>query len=631
MICVVLSRARPSSSVVRAIGALLVASACAGCGSSGDANGDRDAGTDALADVASDAPSGCAPGELRADDGRCVSAGVSSCADGFASDGAGGCSVVLPSAACAPGTMAVPGETSCREVAPCAAGAWGDIPVDATTQYVDAWFFGTSDGSSKAPWKTIGAAVTAASSGAIVAVAAGSYTEIVQVTKPVKLWATCPSKVEMVGKTTAGHTAPLEILSGADGTEVHRFAFRGEIQGAYLSGAKNVWFDRVWIHGTSRGLEVDDLFAPADARLTDSLVESASGYGLAIYGATVSVDRSVVRDIVPYTDGSIGECMIATLGSKGGSSTLTVSSSVVERCLRLGIDVVGSSATITATSVRDVQSEASTGDFGRPIGAEQDGPRANLVVRGCVLERGHDAGIFVGGSDALIEDTVVRSTLPQAATSKFGRGMILQVETDSRETSTVTIRSCLVDDSYDVGLFVAAADVTVLSTIVRNTKPRASNRAGGRGVQVEYEASTGLRSTLVMRGSIVDTSYDTGIFVLGSDATVDGVLVRGTKPSAVDGLFGDDLAVMMQSGPASLTVTGSRFESSARAGLSSFGAQVSVQGSTFECNGLDLDGEAVGGASYAFTDGGGNACGCSGTTSVCQIRNSGLAPPTSVP
>ena len=33
--------------------------------------------------------------------------------------------------------MALPGETECREIMTCGAGRWGDIPLDATTVYVD--------------------------------------------------------------------------------------------------------------------------------------------------------------------------------------------------------------------------------------------------------------------------------------------------------------------------------------------------------------------------------------------------------------------------------------------------------------------------------------------------------------
>lgn len=120
----------------------------------------------------------CEPGELETPDG-CVPAGVpeDACGVGFVHDGDGGCMPVLPSERCAFGTMAIPGESACRAVGDCGAGSWGDIPVGADTQFVDASFQGTSDGSEAAPWTRINDAHAAADAGAIVAVAAGRYVE----------------------------------------------------------------------------------------------------------------------------------------------------------------------------------------------------------------------------------------------------------------------------------------------------------------------------------------------------------------------------------------------------------------------------------------------------------------------
>jgi hypothetical protein len=148
-----------------------------------------------------DDPTECGAGHWRADDGRCVPAGLDpdmpcppgeqlvdttcvpagvppdGCAEGFVHDADRGCEALLPEAPCPAGLMAVPGETVCRAVAPCASGTWGDIPIEADTQHVDASYTGTaSDGSAETPWTSIQAAVDAVISGGIVAVAARSAT-----------------------------------------------------------------------------------------------------------------------------------------------------------------------------------------------------------------------------------------------------------------------------------------------------------------------------------------------------------------------------------------------------------------------------------------------------------------------
>src|SRR5262245_9244158 len=69
---------------------------------------------------------GCPASELALEGGGCEPAGIppEKCADGFAPDGTRGCLPILPADACGIRQLAVPGETSCRVVAPCEPGTW---------------------------------------------------------------------------------------------------------------------------------------------------------------------------------------------------------------------------------------------------------------------------------------------------------------------------------------------------------------------------------------------------------------------------------------------------------------------------------------------------------------------------
>src|SRR5262245_22708122 len=104
-------------------------------------------------------------------DGSCVRPGIppDGCAPGFVHDGEYGCEPILPEAPCPAGLMAVPGESACRAVKACGQGRWGDIAVDASTEYVDgAYTGGQNDGSEAHPWTTISEAVMAAAPGALI-------------------------------------------------------------------------------------------------------------------------------------------------------------------------------------------------------------------------------------------------------------------------------------------------------------------------------------------------------------------------------------------------------------------------------------------------------------------------------
>src|SRR6185503_20880222 len=160
---------------------------------------------------------GCEPGSGKVEDGSCLPAGVppSACGPGFMAENEG-CTPILPARACGPGQMAVPGETACHPVAVCGPAKYDGIPVDAATQYVDASFTGTGDGTEAAPWATIGDAIAAAPYGGTIAIAAGTYDEEVDLQfKPVKLWGVCPEKVAIAPSATDIMTRALTVRAKA--------------------------------------------------------------------------------------------------------------------------------------------------------------------------------------------------------------------------------------------------------------------------------------------------------------------------------------------------------------------------------------------------------------------------------
>ncbi|HSO33468.1 MAG TPA: hypothetical protein VLT33_13130, partial [Labilithrix sp.] len=162
--------------------------------------------------------------------GACVHLGWTDCPAGFAPDAAGfGCTEILPAAAasCPARSMPVLGKTACAPVAAaaCAAGfetapgGWGcravaasactgatmevlglatcapvgdcnaAFPPAGSTHFVDAAFTaGQIDG---AHFKTLGAALAAAPAGAVIAVQAGSYAEVLAPARSLKIVGRC--------------------------------------------------------------------------------------------------------------------------------------------------------------------------------------------------------------------------------------------------------------------------------------------------------------------------------------------------------------------------------------------------------------------------------------------------------
>src|SRR5262249_28963170 len=105
---------------------------------------------------------------------------------------------------------------------------------------------------------------------------------------------------------------------------------------------------------------------------------------------------------------------------------VTVRRSVIEHNAQFGVAVTGSSVTLDGVVIRDTQ-PTSAGHFGRGVDVMEDmdiGTRATLSLSSSVIERNHDIGVQVHGSDATISATVVRDTTGRPD-GLFGDGILV--------------------------------------------------------------------------------------------------------------------------------------------------------------------------------------------------------------
>jgi len=540
------------------------------------------------------------------------------CDEGFTYDGNGGCDPILPATdcgegemavpgdtgcyavgaagdppTCPPGQVALPGETACHALADCGAAPWGNIPVEATTEYVDqSYEGGASDGTAARPWTTIGAAVTAAIPGAIIAVAAGSYPESVSVTyKAVRLWGRCPSMVEIAGTGEAAVT-----LGGAtDGTEIHTIALTGAGAGASLGSASMVVVDAVWVHDTASY----GVFSNGSDTLRGSLVERATNKGFELDSADISVGASVVRDTAPDGAGEYGWGMDVSAGS-----ALTVTGSVIERNHDLQLAIYGSEATIDGCVIRDGIPNPGDVTFGDGVYATFEGRRAALTLRTSTLERNTNAAIALFGSDAVVEDALIRDTRSGASSALDGFGLSVESDPTANEPSSLTATRSLLERNRTVGALVAGGSLTLDHCVVRDTLPQESAGTGGLGVEAEQLTATAPRSSLTITGSLLERNRSVGLLVLGADGIVSSTLVRDTLPQQSDGTVGQGVDVEMDPTAmqnASLTLTGSVVTVDREAGVLAASADLVLDRSVVSSTRPSSVGYGIGVYAYALT------------------------------
>jgi len=569
-------------------------------------------------------PPPCAAGELLLPSGECILPGLrpDDCASGFAHDGDRGCLPVLPGT-CPTGLIAVPGDESCREVAACGEGRWGEIPLEPNSQHVDGAYAGTdSDGSFERPWQRIQAGVDAAAAGAVVAVAAGSYVEDVEVAgKAVRIWGRCPSQVELVG--TGGAAANLLVLPGASNSEVHAIAITGGAFGIGTSNVTEVLFANLWIHDTGHmGLDAES--ADGDARIwvRDSLIERAVGRGVIAIGSELHLEGTVVRDTLAQPSDGGGYGALARLAPGGVPGKLVALRSVLERNLGFGVAVQDGELTLEASVVRDTL--AGPDGVGVGIGVIVNTAPASLELIDSLVARNLQAGVFVEGAATTITGSVIRDTLvgPVGA-----YGLISQPNQRTGATAPLTISRSLIERGVGTGVIVKGGDLTVDRTVIRAIADSEGSFDAGldRGLAVQAEPGLLVPASLLLTGSLVEGGRLGGVIVMSAVATIDASVIRLVQV-AENGLGDGLLVVQMDVLDANATVTNTRIDDNERAAIALFGASLGIAQLRGTCNAIDIDGEGYSGQSHAIDDQGDNLCGCPEANQACAVVSLGLEP-----
>ncbi len=288
----------------------------------------------------------------------------------------------------------------------------------------------------------------------------------------------------------------------------------------------------------------------ASLAVSGSEVSKSHLAGILILGSDATIEGTRVSGTQGILDKGdaffLGPGIEMTPDEKGAErSVVTITGSVVADNHEAGVVVNGSDCTIESTEIRGTLAQPKDGLLGRGIQV-QVGPslgRANLTVRASVVADNKDVGVFVGGSDALLEEVVVEGTAPPEGDLAFGTGVNAELDIDSLERAKVTVRGSVIAESHSAGLLVRGATAVVEDTLIQGTLATAETEMWGRGVLAADEETTGQRADLTLLGSRVENSLGMGVGVYGSDALIEATEIRGTGPNPADGSAGNGLQV----------------------------------------------------------------------------------------
>ncbi len=537
---------------------------------------------------------------------ECTTSGVppDACAEGFAGDGARGCTPILPSAECAgnnyavPGltecasagvdacpagltlkpdgcahsapldcennTIAVLGSTKCQPIAPCGPERYPTTSSPAV--YVDASYTGTdSDGSADRPFATLTDALARVdATKKSIALAMGVYEFASRIDVPVEIVGACQENVFIKAPKPA--TGPA-IETFADVT-LRSVDVSGPRVGLRVEkGTTRIFSSRV--HDT--GNEAIIVGSDGALELDRVVISRAVGAGVAVQSGVATIKNSDIRRTAMLSDGTGGAGVGATTQIKK-ASRVTIERSILARNEQYGVFAAGAELTVRDTLVTETNPPKGRDGTGILSVGGLVAPKATLT--GVVVEATSGAAIAAFDGTIDIDQTTVRGTRVMEAGSAWA--LYFGVDPNTKKPVTAKVTRSVVSDTDDTGVFVKGAIVDIGSTIVRSMRS-APTEPSGNGLYTERAGS--LVPLVNVHDSVIEEALDAGVMATAGTTTLERVAIRKIHEAA-DKRFGNGAIAFVDNVAQrpTLTVKRSLIEQVLEAGVIGFGARLEIDG-----------------------------------------------------
>jgi hypothetical protein len=254
--------------------------------------------------------------------------------------------------------------------------------------------------------------------------------------------------------------------------------------------------------------------APGDVTVRDSVIEGNTSNGVSVVGSKFTAERSVIRDTLAPSSKNIGAA-VATDKDATGKLQPTV---VLRDCLVTGNAAAGlhlheAKTTLERTIVRDTRPDPGQ-FFGFGIVTRGYTYTPTLAIDESVIANNRSVGVIVVGGSADLERTVIRDTRPEQGRDMLGIGLYAAHYAQTSKRSTVKMSDCLVLDNRAAGVSLwDGSKGTITRTVVKGTRKDSDGKYGDGLV-------AGKSATLELSDSLVTDSARAGALFTASGGAV---------------------------------------------------------------------------------------------------------------
>ena len=418
----------------------------------------------------------CKAGEVSLLGGGCKRVGPpTKCLAGWEVVKGGWCEPIRPQISCPKGSMMIIGNSSCQPIRDCGSGKYGNIKTTAKTIHVDRQYArADSDGTKGKPYQSIDDALSAAPSGAHIAVAAGEYLENLTINKPVTLEGRCPRMVTVKGYKT---DRPATIQVTAAKTTIKGLSVTGVKVGVDIAFANEVTVDGCSIRDNAEiGLAATE---KSGITIRRTLVVRNRGMGVQVgVSSAATLEACVVRETREKY--FVKDKVWAGWGIwVHDRSEVSIKNSIVSSNRHHGIKIIKSKGTVTGCEISETWDRQQEKKAVPGVGL-YDG--ATATIRHSLIKDNRGIGLVVLNATAVLESTVIHGTLPRRYDQGWGIGIyVASMEADTQ--GKLTLRDSLISRSPYLGIYLLnGGQATIERSVIRDTGIPAGGATGAYGI-----------------------------------------------------------------------------------------------------------------------------------------------------
>jgi hypothetical protein len=222
---------------------------------------------------------------------------------------------------------------------------------------------------------------------------------------------------------------------------------------------------------TGRGLSLESTFGASGtvigtALMRGSLVERTHEVGVAAIASEATIESTIIRDIASSEDGIMGRGINIEIDRVSGLSAVGhIEHVLVEDCHEFGIFIGGATATVQRSTIRNILPRPFDGLAGVGITVQmsfETGVPSNGTISDTLIEHTQQSGVAVIGSSATFVDVVVRDSMPDG-NGFFGDGLLASGAfwDDVLVPTDVHVQSSRIEGNTRAGILAFATDVAL--------------------------------------------------------------------------------------------------------------------------------------------------------------------------